>query len=242
MRRWCGAMTEKVFVVDSDAKADWLKSDETRARERRIFRLVQAQLAGDGTKAGRFVTIEGKPVFIGGPGQGGGGGSAGGTEPLDFGAGGDSDWLMDDKGLNPELSGEESEALGYYKEEAYYSVNERLRAGKANAEVGSYERKLDQAIEQGELSQPLTVYRGVDGELSFGDDGFKDWGYVSTSLSSNVAEDFTGWDGEVYKIHLPKGSHAINMENYGDGREQEILLPRGSVFRPVGKYELELVL
>ena len=36
------------------------------------------------TKEGRFVTIEGRPVFIGGPGQGGGGSSAGGGDKPSF--------------------------------------------------------------------------------------------------------------------------------------------------------------
>jgi 2'-5' RNA ligase len=73
-------ITISYITDDADMPIAWLPDEPVtfdtlwlwRGEERTGF-----GLAGDETKVGKFVTIEGKPVFIGGPGQGGGGTSGG---------------------------------------------------------------------------------------------------------------------------------------------------------------------
>jgi len=181
---------------------------------------------------------DGRRVFL--PGKSRGGGGAGGAaRKFDWDEAGV--FLHQNESVNPKLTDTESSALKEYKEEAYYGINGRLRTQKESARTTGFHDRLDSAIDKSGIDEPIVVYRGVDKDLRFSGEYFKDWGYASTSLSKDIAEDFTGWTGSVYEILLPKGSHALNLEHWGDERERELLLPRGSQFKRVGQYKLELV-
>jgi hypothetical protein len=59
-----------LLVEAGDGNADWIKTPENRASEAALH----ARLAA-GLKGGTWVTIDDRPVMIGGPGSGGGGGA-----------------------------------------------------------------------------------------------------------------------------------------------------------------------
>ena len=44
-------MAKKVIKIDSDIKADWLKTEETRKLATEIYKALSKEYAGDGAKA-----------------------------------------------------------------------------------------------------------------------------------------------------------------------------------------------
>lgn len=132
----------------------------------------------------------------------------------------------------------ETDSLAFYKSEGYGDINALLRSG----EYGDYEsqiKDIDSAISKSVIPEDVQVFRGISLDM-FGDDGigegdeFSDNGFVSTSMSFQVASNFTNDDAYMV-INVPKGSNGIytDSQNLGfdAGREEfELLLPRGSSF------------
>lgn len=139
---------------------------------------------------------------------------------------------------NSSTSGPEIAALNAYTDGNTRSIESQLRRGEIGPRVQAIVDNLDKVIERSKVPENLTVYRGGFGEklasLKPGD-LVHDKGYVSTTLNANVAAGFAGVGGTgdpskaIYKINLPKGSSGYFV--YDFERENEVLLPRNSVFR-----------
>jgi hypothetical protein len=130
------------------------------------------------------------------------------------------------------------------------NVNALLRGGKA---IGSRSRAeafietIDTALRHSPLTHDVLVFRGIqDGRSVFGDAWrgdltgcqFREPGYSSTSADRRRVEDFIS-DRDIapaeLRIHVPAGTHAINLSDFGDahGDEAELLLDRDLPFRVV---------
>lgn len=116
---------------------NWYLDDELNRNWLKVVAVLRARL---GLKAGRFVTIEGRPVFIGGPRQGGGVSSpppAGPTldqrisQAARFGDDNfANDWANERwTEWHNELSTEQEEAIEVYSGNAYPEINALMREG-----------------------------------------------------------------------------------------------------------------
>jgi len=119
------------------------------------------------------------------------------------------------------------------------AINSHLRDGTVSLDTQKEQvAKLDSAIRKFTLPEDLVVYRSVKGvsKLTAGQ-VVEDKGFVSTSTNRRYAS------GDVHsrvtkaRILLRAGQHAGPIGNPLTDRpgEDEVLLPRGSKFRVVGK-------
>ena len=117
------------------------------------------------------------------------------------------------------LSKGEVDAIEQYtRSDDYADLNAYLRAGNTgNAYFDNETKLLKSAISKTQTSESITVWRGVSsGELrkyNIDSESLSLDAFTSTSLSRSVAEKFAGDDlknAVVYKINLPKGTHAID--------------------------------
>jgi len=153
---------------------------------------------------------------------------------------------------NKKLTSEERFAvMNYSSGDVEFFPNDELRRDqKLSAAKTRIVKNLDNIINQYPLPAPLTVYRGMYiNDDFFGRIGqqkrFLDKGFISTSRSSTVANDFVmssetiGWSGTqggkpvLMKIKLPKGFKAAPVERMvasGYEDQREVLLPRNTVF------------
>lgn len=158
------------------------------------------------------------------------------------------------------LSTGEVEALREYGSSSNY-INGNLR-GKTDAvyrseKVKKQIKNIDSAISRGVIDDDIVTYRGV-GKNYLGLDlsseekikqaigtRIQDPGYLSTSLSNTVAEDYGR--GAVFEIKVPKGTHAayvdftrdsadelIEFAEDGDPGNIEYLLERGGTLHITG--------
>lgn len=213
------------WFADDAFNRDWLKAVP-----------VIREAMGKGEKAGKFVTIEGQPVFVGGPGQGGGGSSSGGD--VAFSSTGEAmNYLTDNKELNPDLTEEEENALFWYKGDGFYDVNNDLRdAGYSEDDRVDL---IQDIVRRGKTIDDMIVWRGLDVDVfedsdNLTGDVFSDNVFISTSLVRSTAESF-GY-GAMMEIRVPKGTRGISMERWDPtvasfGNESEFLLPDGSKFK-----------
>jgi len=162
-----------------------------------------------------------------------------------------------ESGLTPS----ERASVDFYASPEAEAFNDALRRGKPTSQQLERARSLDSALSKVASPRDLTVYRGIrltTSELSRFKVGFRfrDQGFVSTSLDSDVAYDFASRDvgpgtgrGRplVFTLRLPKGSPGgyIDATSFSSD-EKEFLLPRGRKFRVVrrhssGQVDLELV-
>jgi ADP-ribosyltransferase exoenzyme len=115
-------------------------------------------------------------------------------------------------------------------------------------------KAMDQIIQQAELPEPITLYRGISNNLSnaqclaFEDflphgrfaELFTDLGYGSASVSKiYVAHNFTdslGYQGFMLKINAPKGTNVLNVDAVWNNGifQNEFVLPRNSAFKVKG--------
>jgi DNA topoisomerase I len=132
-------------------------------------------------------------------------------------------------------SSSEKDALNEYQNGDWVSVNEALRKGDTSHPLV---KLLDAAIAKGELLKDATLYRGYafdeapplgQGRLII------DPGYTSTSLSREVAEDFSIVAGAKFAVTLAlkaaKGLAAAYFPKFQDYEHHEVLLPRGLAYR-----------
>lgn len=150
------------------------------------------------------------------------------------------------------LSDQQKEAIHDYTKELppyYKNINGVLRGYQNTYDSGNQERSEQIHSALGQTSTPcdITVYRGCSnealGELSYASEEelvggiFIDKGYASTSLSRDRA--FS--DDILLEIHLPRGSHAADIESLSaaGGYEEEVLIDRGQVFQITDVYRDE---
>lgn len=152
------------------------------------------------------------------------------------------------------------EALDYYTGVGHRPINKTLRGApppppppevversRAEAERINGAIRAAPALEQG-----VIVYRGIGdaAEMRFNDAPvgatFVDKGIVSTSLSIDTAQGFSGVDksdvpSTLLEIRVPSGSNALSVSAF-KGREwmeRELMLPSETEFTVVGKKKLE---
>jgi hypothetical protein len=134
----------------------------------------------------------------------------------------------------------------------YKRINRELRENKGK-KVSSETKQLDSAFEQFgvTLDKPVTVYRGAVLpkkilEKIQNTGTFVEHGYCSTTLRQSLAQEFSqsitpsnmtgkaprGKVNVVFEVVLPKGTVVLGGNNRG-GREEELILPRGTKFRYV---------
>ena len=143
------------------------------------------------------------------------------------------------------LSKEEVDAVEQYtRSDDYADLNAYLRTGQTGNDYFDTEtRLLKSAIDKSELAEDVVVWRGVArADLRVTNEKFHELpvdAFTSTSLSRNVANKFAGEnldEAVIYKIKLPKGTHAIDAMGISrKPEEREILLP------PIGKFNIERV-
>lgn len=126
-----------------------------------------------------------------------------------------------------------------YKEDDYRWVNKYLQDGKLGSDKDRdvYIRKLDAAINKGEIDRDTTVYRGMRWPESFGspEDSVGKTislpSYTSVSTNPDVAGSFAGLGSNGVKlvIDIPAGTRGVETADYettNNSGESEILLPR----------------
>lgn len=141
-----------------------------------------------------------------------------------------------------ELPPEQDDIVNDYTGSAW--VNEVLRDGDDLDEAdggdvaetaAEYVRSMDDAIEQFQLVDDTSLWRGVDfdlwGDLQPGDQ-IVDRGFMSTSLNPEVASEFAD---DRMEIRVPAGTHALPASRFNsDYRYQlEFTLGRGAVLQVV---------
>ena len=156
------------------------------------------------------------------------------------------------------LTNDQDDEITLYQSTGYHGLNEALRTGNKTMlrERAQRIKTLDAALDKAKTDKDLTVYRLVSDEppdehtgisqegvtplmrLREGDT-FVDPGYVSTSLTSDYAEDYDVVAGSkmryaVVAIHVPKSTHAAYIGTGFlelGGVEQELLIGRGAHFK-----------
>jgi hypothetical protein len=152
------------------------------------------------------------------------------------------------------------EALDYYTGVGHRPINKTLRgapppppspeqAERSRAEA----ERINGAIRAAPaLEESVIVYRGISdsAELKFNEARvgatYVDKGIVSTSLSLDTAQGFSGQDksdvpNTLLEIRVPSGSNALSVSAF-KGREwmeRELMLPSETKFTVVGKKKLE---
>lgn len=128
----------------------------------------------------------------------------------------------------------------------YSSINGALRGDNAPAgEMLQTIEHLDTVVSLSKTSAPVTLYRGVKGELV---DQLQpgatitDSGFMSTTYDPGVAANFASGDkSALIEVQVPAGTNYLDMTQFGEyhdpdgwdpyADEGEILLSRGSQFR-----------
>ena len=158
-----------------------------------------------------------------------------------------------------------AEAVTLYcgEQNRYKRINRELRESKGK-KVSGEAKQIDSAFEQFgvTLDRPVTVYRGAVLSKKVLEQikktgTFVEHGYSSTTLRQSLAREFSEYvtpsntTGEaprgkanvVFEVVLPKGTVVLGGNHRG-GREEELILPRGTKFRYVETYigyKLEVV-
>jgi hypothetical protein len=165
------------------------------------------------------------------------------------------------RGWAKQLSPTEQADIGNYRDGGYQNINNYLRKGVvkqavnhppdhpgASLDVRKAVKSLDEAIAKSPpLSHPIACYRGMRGHLAkqlieaTAGDIVEDKGFVSTTLFPQYA--YTGFAREapektVARIIIPAGIRAAYFSQ--DGTEMELVLPRGTKFRIVGREPVEV--
>ena len=131
--------------------------------------------------------------------------------------------------------------FGFEDTEAYSEINTYHRYGSAimamDEDVEAISKTLDSALRKCTLNENTTVYRGVELETHLGGELYADIkpgqtitepGYMSTTRQTSVTDYYRGNGGAILKIDIEAGAHAVDMNLYGTGDDDEILLPRNT--------------
>lgn len=139
------------------------------------------------------------------------------------------------------LSGRHRDAIDQYWGGGDYGseyINRGLRKGSLGAHNRQYQtvENLDDAIAKSTLLEPVSVYRGIAGDLTHSlkaGDVLSDKGFGSVSTDRSSVEPFRkGFlpgqkEGKMVVINLPKGHHAAKVPSGLD----ELLLARNSKYK-----------
>lgn len=171
------------------------------------------------------------------------------------------EWLKEQFGEQAsKLKPAELKALAQYKTDLFFGINAYLRGedldkrgyGEDAEALEPVIDQIDRVMEGSEITEPITVFRGMDMEDQFSrnfdmleGEVFQFDGFTSTSVFSGPAERFleeSSTEGEtpvMLEIRVPAGSKGIWMDAPSILRateflnETEILLDRGLRFRIV---------
>lgn len=157
--------------------------------------------------------------------------------------------VADYRFINGELRGRLEEEVHRYNEGEGY---EAVHLSEVRAESQSQIRMMDRALDGAQVPRDVIAYRGVDAEavkaLEVGD-VFDDHGYVSTTLSREIAERFKayvedreGGQGAVVEVRVPAGTQGAYLSRLPGflAQERELLLARGLQYKVVGVNPLVL--
>lgn len=146
------------------------------------------------------------------------------------------------------LSEEEKASLVAYKKDSN-PINEELRSPDyfaSDSGAFPFVRRIDDAISKSTVPDNVFTYRGINQAVfkkehkvvgSLVGNIIDDKAFVSTTLHRKQALSWSWMNGSelgvVLEIALPKGSHALYMDDPSimDRGEYELLLPRGTKFR-----------
>lgn len=135
---------------------------------------------------------------------------------------------------------EKAAKYGFEDTEAYSEINTYHRYGHAlmamDEDVEAISKTLDSALRKSTIEKNTTVYRGVQLETQGGDlytdvkpgQTITEPGYMSTTRQQSVTDYYRNGKGAIIKIDIEAGAHAVDMNLYGTGDEDEILLPRNT--------------
>ena len=135
------------------------------------------------------------------------------------------------------ISPSERIAISTYTSAHGYDINRMLRTGRiTNPNYISVIQHLDSLFERvPPTTKPITLWRDMDIELH---DHIQK-GFVSTSLNNDQLDSDSDLDSPVccqYEIHVPVDAKLLPLLELSEAtNEREILLPRNSKFRYVGK-------
>ena len=165
-------------------------------------------------------------------------------------------WAETQKGMFFDIDEEESVALDKYKRNSSYykDINSYLRgAGKPTDEFfvekfkddnerNAFVATIDKAMKNNVMPEDVLVYRAMESKvIPKGAKGFTDKGFMSTSLSKDNGQRFTGFVKDnggtpaIIEMKIPKGKNGIYLEHLWDNGEAEILLPRNSSFKIISE-------
>ena len=132
------------------------------------------------------------------------------------------------------IGAEEKQALVRYGRADFLEINDSLRGVDDNPQPRTVKQieQIDRVMSQSVVPEQVIVYRALSGAVLDKAEGkiLTDKGFVSTSLNSDVAERLAAGGRVVMRVEVPKGVHAIYMEDITTIDEQEMLLKRGSSF------------
>lgn len=163
----------------------------------------------------------------------------------------DADWdesqhPRDDRGKftqgHGELSAEERDSVIKYAGRYYAQLNRNLRLGQPVTGIHDIVRRgLDSLLQRSTLHTDATLFRGVgDVEKTFGalkeGSEIEDLGFMSTAPDVRSAYGFSKFKSGLMEISAPAGTHAFDVGAVSEA-ESEILLPRGTKLRYVGRGE-----
>lgn len=151
-----------------------------------------------------------------------------------------------------DISYDEEDTVFEYTGSLYSPLNESLRDGDTRG-FESEIKNLDSAIQKFNLEDNIVVYRGIDSGGSkaiFGSHNItpeeinsnfvgtviQDKAYMSTSIKSSVAQDFS-IGSPIIKINVPKGKGRgayVNSISKYKNQEYEFLMKRGSKLKITG--------
>lgn len=139
-------------------------------------------------------------------------------------------------------------ALKLYTTSKYQKINNVLEGlEESTQEIIDIIKKIDTVFSMApETKTPLTIYRGMKLDAIVNSRRYKTEnvmmnykgkyeGFVSCSLSYEVADNFTKGTCCVLEINIPVGTKLIYLESLTDSSEEyEVLIPRGSVLEIYG--------
>lgn len=143
-----------------------------------------------------------------------------------------------------DLDDKDQSILNGYKMADYDVINRGLRSGNFYDEVYKDNvKELDKLIDKSILNENTIAYRGLtdSGKKRIGNANvFEDKGFVSASMSPNVASSFSNKKGDLLEIYIPKGKNILPIDKFtsadlGEFNEREFVLPHGSKFKVLGK-------
>ena len=128
----------------------------------------------------------------------------------------------------------QKEALRKYQNFGYASTNKFLREGRKTMESNLHVRALDKAIDKSKLNEDKVLHRGINiRDVPTPGSLLNDKAFQSFSEKPAVAQQASLGPAErvVLHAHVPKGHHALKVDENVVKGEHEYLLPRQQAWR-----------